>query len=247
MQPGDPATQIGGRGAFPSTLWTMVLQAGDPDAPNARPHLERLCEMYWKPVYWLVRLRWNKSNELAKDLTQEFFARMVEKDVLQSVAPDRGRFRSFIRAALENFMRNYTRDQNRQKRGGKLVHISIDREDESIFELPSSAESIETTFNRLWAQSLMQDSLQTLRDQYVGAGKESLFKIFEEYSFVEENPPTYRDLAVKYSVTEDSVRGALRRIRSDLRNLLRDRVLQSLTDPDDLEGEMSFLFGKESA
>ncbi|MDP6959401.1 MAG: sigma-70 family RNA polymerase sigma factor [Planctomycetota bacterium] len=247
MQPGDPATQIGGRGAFPSTLWTMVLQAGDPDAPNARPHLERLCEMYWKPVYWLVRLRWNKSNELAKDLTQEFFARMVEKDVLQSVAPDRGRFRSFIRAALENFMRNYTRDQNRQKRGGKLVHISIDREDESIFELPSSAESIETTFNRLWAQSLMQDSLQTLRDQYVGVGKESLFKIFEEYSFVEENPPTYRDLAVKYSVTEDSVRGALRRIRSDLRNLLRDRVLQSLTDPDDLEGEMSFLFGKESA
>ena len=247
MQPGDPATQMGGRGAFPSTLWTMVLQAGDPDSPNARPHLERLCEMYWKPVYWLVRLRWNKSNELAKDLTQEFFARMVEKDVLQSVAPDRGRFRSFIRAALENFMRNYTRDQNRQKRGGKLVHISIDRDDESIFELPSSEESIETTFNRLWAQSLMQDSLGTLRDQYAGAGKESLFQIFEEYSFVEENPPTYRDLAVKYNVTEDSVRGALRRIRSDLRSLLRDRVLQSLTDPDDLEGEMSFLFGKESA
>jgi RNA polymerase sigma factor (sigma-70 family) len=246
MQPGDPATQMGGRGAFPSTLWTMVLQAGDPDSPNARPHLERLCEMYWKPVYWLVRLRWNKSNELAKDLTQEFFARMVEKDVLHSVAPDRGRFRSFIRAALENFMRNYTRDQNRQKRGGKLVHISIDRDDESIFELPSSEESIETTFNRLWAQSLMQDSLGTLRDQYTDAGKESFFQIFEDYSFAEENPPTYRDLAVKYNVTEDSVRGALRRIRSDLRSLLRDRVLQSLTDPDDLGGEMSFLFGKES-
>ncbi len=238
---------MGGGGAFPSTLWTMVLQAGDPEAPNARPHLERLCEMYWKPVYWLVRLRWNKKNDLAKDLTQEFFARMVEKDVLQSVAPERGRFRSFLRAALENFMRNYTRDQNRQKRGGKLVHISLNQEEESVFELPSSDESMETTFNRLWAQSLMQDSLKTLREQYTGAGKESVFGIFEAYSLGEEDPPTYRDLALKYGVTEDSVRGALRRVRSDLRSLLRDRVLQSLTDPDDLEGEMSFLFGNESS
>ncbi len=243
----DPVTQIGGGGAFPSTLWTMVLQAGDPDAPNARPHLERLCEMYWKPVYWLTRLRWNKSNEASKDLTQEFFARLVEKDVLQSVSPERGRLRSFIRAALENFMRNYTRDQNRQKRGGNLVHISIDREDESIFELPSTDESIETMFDRLWAQSLMQDSLKTLRDQYGGAGKKSVFRIFEDYTFVEDTPPTYRDLAKKFKVTEDAVRGALRRVRADLRSLLRDRVLQSLTDQDDLEGEMSFLFGEDPA
>ncbi len=247
MGPGDPATQIGGGGAFPSTLWTMVLQAGDPEAPNARPHLERLCEMYWKPVYWLVRLRWNRSNEEAKDLTQEFFARMVEKDVLRSVGPDRGRFRSFIRAALENFLRNHTRDQNRLKRGGKLVHVSIDRDDESLFELPSKEESIETMFDRLWAQSLMQDSLKTLRDQYTGAGKGDVFRIFEEYSFVEENPPTYGDLAKRFTVTEDSVRSALRRVRADLRSLLRDRVLQSLNNAGDLDGEMGFLFGNETS
>ena len=92
----------------------------------------------------------------------------------------------------------------------------------------------------------MQDSLKTLRDQYTSAGREAIFRIFEEYSFVEETPPTYRDLAEKFKVTEDSVRGALRRVRADLKSLLRDRVLQSLTDPDDLEGEMSFLFGNES-
>lgn len=239
----DPVTQLGGPGgAFPATLWTMILQARDASGGQATPHLEKLCRYYWKPVYWLVRLRWNRSNEDAKDLTQEFFATFLEKDFLKNVSPDRGRFRSFVRAALEHFMLNQKRDGARLKRGGQAKLVSLDATEDPIFQLPAKNEPIERAFDRVWAQSLMQDSIHVLRQQYKQANRQAIFQIFEAYDLAEA-PPSYLEVARRFKTTEDSVRGALRRVRADLRGLLRDRVLQSLSDPSELDAEMQYLFG----
>lgn len=236
----DPVTKLGGAGgAFPATLWTMILGARDEKTPL---HLEKLCALYWKPVYWLIRLRWNRPNEDAKDLTQDFFATFLEKDFLRSVSPDRGRFRSFVRAALEHFMLNHARDERRIKRGGGERPISLDTPESPLFHLPAKTESVERTFDQIWAQSLMQDAIHALREQYRGAGKESSFQTFEAYDLADA-PPTYGELARRFKTTEDSVRAALRRVRADLRAFLRDRVVQSLADPAELEGEMRYLFG----
>jgi len=237
----DQVTNLGGPGgAFPATLWTMILGARD---AGTTVHLEQLCRLYWKPVYWLIRLRWNRSNEDAKDLTQDFFATFLEKGFLSSVSPDRGRFRSFVRAALEHFMLNQKRDENRLKRGGGKRFLSLDDPETPLFKTPEVDGSIESTFDRLWAQSLMQDAIRTLREQYRQASREDVVRIFEAYDLVDGSPPTYGDLARRFGLTEDAVRGALRRVRADLRSILRDRVLQSLSDPAELEGEMGILFG----
>ncbi|MBI2898701.1 MAG: sigma-70 family RNA polymerase sigma factor [Planctomycetes bacterium] len=239
----DPVTQLGGPGgAFPPTLWTVILGARDASDKESQANLEKLCRYYWKPVYWLVRLRWNRGNEDAKDLTQEFFATFLEKDFLKSVSPDRGRFRSFVRAALEHFMLNQKRDEGRIKRGGGSRPVSIDAAEEPLFQLPAKTESVERAFDRVWAQALMQDAIAALRTQYRQSGRENVFKIFEAYDLAPA-PPSYADLSHRSGVTEDAVRGALRRVRADLRSFLRDRVLQSVTDPSDLDAEMQYLFG----
>ncbi len=239
----DPVTQLGGPGgAFPATLWTVILSARDGSGPDAGRQLEKLCRYYWKPVYWLIRLRWNRPNEDSKDLTQEFFATFLEKDFLKAVSRDRGRFRSFVRAALEHFMLNQKRDEGRIKRGGQARVVSIDGPEEPIFQLPAKNEPLERAFDRLWAHSLMQDAIGVLREQYKQAGRQNVFQIFEAYDLADP-PPSYSELSKRFRTTEDGVRGALRRIRADLRALLRDRVLQSLSDPSELDGEMQYLFG----
>lgn len=232
----DPVTQLGGPGgAFPQTLWTVILGAKD----GGGPQLEKLCAMYWKPVYWLVRLRWSRSNEDAKDLTQEFFATFLEKDFLKSVSPDRGRFRSFVRAALEHFMLNRHRDANRVKRGGGLQIVSLE---EPLFQLPSKDEPLDAAFDRVWAQALMQEAIRDLREQYAASGRAQTFQMFEAYDLADP-APGYADVAKRFDTTEDAVRGALRRVRADLRTLLRERVVHSLSRPSDLDGEMTHLFG----
>jgi RNA polymerase sigma-70 factor (ECF subfamily) len=221
----------------------MILHARDPLSPGATRELERLCAAYWKPVYWLIRRRWNRPNEDAKDLTQQFFSIVLERDYLQAFSPDRGRFRTFLRTALENFLRNDARDRQRLKRGGGRRLVVPDGGADPIFDLPSADEPLEKAFDRLWARSLLQEALDLLRQQYSEAGREELFRIFEAHDLREGDPPGYPDLARRFQVTEDSVRHALRRVRADLRAFLRDRVRATVADPGEVEGEMRYLFG----
>jgi RNA polymerase sigma-70 factor (ECF subfamily) len=244
----DPVTEMGGQArSFPNTSWGLVLNARHPFAPELRDHFEILLRNYWKPVYWIIRVRWNRPNEEAKDLTQQFFTEFFEKDRLQAYSPERGRFRVFVRASLENFMRNDLRDQRRLKRGGERQFLSLDLAEAPIFELSVSDESPERAFDQAWACALIQDGVQTLRRQYTGAGQERAFRIFEAHDLAKGEPPSYADLSQKFETTEDTVRGALRRVRADLRAFLRDRVLATLLDPADLEAEMNYLFGNEAA
>jgi len=108
--------------AFPSTRWTAILSARDSEDPAYRQNLEYLINHYWKPVYRYARVGWSKSNEDAKDLTQEFFLSLLARESLKDVGPEKGRFRSFLKAALKNFLMQDKRDAGRQKRNRRTGH-----------------------------------------------------------------------------------------------------------------------------
>jgi RNA polymerase sigma-70 factor (ECF subfamily) len=245
----DAVTDLGGPARdFPETSWSVVLRAQDPSAPDASERIERLCRTYWKPVYWFVRRRWNRSNEDAKDLTQEFFSLFLENGVARTASPARGRFRSFLCAALQHFLLNRERDGRRLKRGGGRTVVPLDGpEDAPLFDPPSDDAPPDAAFDRLWARSVLDDGIRAIREQYASAGRASVFQVFEACDLAPGDPPSYADLARRFGLTEDAVRGALRRVRADLRVYIRDRIRATLADPSELDAEIEYLFGDSHA
>jgi RNA polymerase sigma-70 factor (ECF subfamily) len=243
----DGVTRMGGSGReFPSTLWTAVRLAQDSASPDSRTHLETLISHYWKPVYWVIRFQWNRTNEEAKDLTQEFFSRFLEKDYVRDFSPDRGRFRTFVRATLHHFMLNHVRDSQTVKRGGGAVAVPLEGVEEPVAPNPSDEPASEEGFDRVWAQALMSDAVEAVRGHYEASGRQGTFSIFESHDLADGPAPPYAELALRFGVTEDSVRGALRRVRSDLREVLRGRILASVSNPEELGEELRHLFGNAS-
>ena len=122
-------THMGGRsGAFPSTRWSLIVAARSPESEQRQRALDLLIAAYWKPVYKYIRLRWNKDSEQAKDLTQEFFTRLLEKDFLDSFDPARSRLRTFLRVCVDRFLANQEKAAQRLKRGGDMQLLSLDFE-----------------------------------------------------------------------------------------------------------------------
>lgn len=227
----------GSRDELPPTLWSLVLSAKGGD----RRRLEALIQDYWKPVYWIFRLKWGLPNEEAKDATQEFFTGLLERDALRTIDPAKGRFRSFLFAALDNFQRNRRRDAGRLKRGGgRLVLSDRDLPIEGAAAAPSASGASEV---EIWAQTLLRDAVESVRRQYASAGRADVFGIWEAFDAAEGVPPTYAELAARFGRTEDSVRGALRRVRADLRLALRERILPTVADPSEVDAEIEHLFG----
>jgi RNA polymerase sigma-70 factor (ECF subfamily) len=197
---------------FATTHWSMVLAAGRGDAPDSREALATLCQTYWYPLYAFVR-RQGYHAEDARDLTQEFFATLLEKDFLRVADSQRGRFRSFLLTACKHFLSKERDRANTQKRGGGHAPLPLDfHAGESRYHRePGHTVTPETIYERRWALTLLDRVLNALRDEFVQSGKQALFDRLKEFLTSAKDAGTYRQAGDELGMTEGAVKVAVQR------------------------------------
>jgi RNA polymerase sigma factor (sigma-70 family) len=228
---------------FATTHWTVVMTAGRGNSPEARVALEELCRTYWFPLYAYVR-RQTSTREDAEDLTQAFFARFLEKNYLEKLTSQKGKFRAFLLAALKHFLANEWDRANRQKRGGGVAPLSLDWQDaDARYQIePVDTLSPDKLYDRTWAVTLLERVLARLRDENAADDKARLFQQLKGFLMVGAGAIPYGEAAARLNLTEGAVRVAVHRLRRRYRELLREEIGQTLSDAAQIEDEMKTLF-----
>ena len=241
-------SESGGSGQFTTTHWSVVLLAGQGSSPPAAAALEKLCRVYWYPLYVFVRRKGYPPHE-AQDLTQSFFARLLDKNYLSAVDPSKGKFRSFLLAAVEHFLANEWRRGQAQKRGGKLTFLSFDEISAEKQYLDAQAPSLspEQLFDKQWATTLLEQVLSRLRDEFISAGKVTLFDNLKIFLTGETQIASYAELAARLGTTEAALKMAVSRIRHKYGELLRAEIASTVSKPEEVEEELRALFSALSA
>jgi RNA polymerase sigma-70 factor (ECF subfamily) len=228
----------------------MVLAAGsaadagdDIASDSARRALTTLCETYWYPLYAFLRSRGHSAAD-AEDITQAFFARLLEKHTLRHADPDRGRFRSFMLASLRHFVANERDKQTAKKRGGGDPAIELGFEQaEGRFQLePATDETPEKLFDRRWALSLLDRVLARLRSEMIASDKELQFDRLKTYLIGDQPQLSYAENAIALGMSEGAIKVAVHRLRRRYRDLVRDEILQTVSSPDQVEDELQHLW-----
>lgn len=228
---------------FGTTHWSVVLAAGHRSSSNSDQALSELCRTYWYPLYAYVRRRVDDFHE-AQDLTQEFFARFLEKEYLKDIDPTRGKFRSFLLAAMKHFL-SKERDRARaQKRGGGRVSISLDfRTAEGKYKLePTNVLTPERLYERRWALTLLDKVVASLQHEFAAADKSALFDRLKVFLISKEDSPTYQQVADQLGMTEGAVKVAVHRLRRRYRELLKEHIAQTVSSPEEIDDELRQLF-----
>jgi len=228
--------------AFATTLWSLVLDAGIGDLERSAPALQRLCSIYWYPVYAFIRRRGSDVHE-AEDLTQSFFAHVLEADMLQRANQDKGRFRSFLLGALTNFLNNESDKQRTLKRGGRSQVLSWDeaKAEGLLREEPAVELTPERSFDRRWAFALVEHVLATLRREYLSPGNIRLQARLEPFLTQEIPPGSYTRLSSELGMNPSALKVALHRLRRRFGELLRREVSQTVVDAASLDEELRYL------
>jgi RNA polymerase sigma-70 factor (ECF subfamily) len=236
---GEDAGYPMGSRRFATTHWSVVLRAGDSQSPHAADALEKLCRTYWYPLYAFVRASGQGAEE-ARDLTQEFFARILEKKWLNDADRQRGRFRTFLLAALKNFMANEWHRSQTLKRGGGMERIVWDELDaEARFALePREVGTPDSLYDRRWAMTLIGNVQDRLRDEMVAAGDAEKFEALEPTLTGDRLEQGYTALATRLGVTETAVKSMVFRLRKRFRELLRHEIGETVTNGGDEEEEL---------
>lgn len=226
-----------------TTLWSRVLTAADAASPDRREALEFLVTTYWRPVYHLFRKLGAKEDE-APDLTQEFFGRLMEGDVLRSANPERGRFRAYLRTSAKNFLINEWERRGAAKRGGGARHLSLDFEGAERLLEPGVDASPERAFDRQWALDLLQGCIELLERECRESGQAALFQAVRSAFALDGTPhaPTQARIADELSISEQDVANFLFRARRRLREILRDKVRASVATEGEVDDEIRGLF-----
>ena len=229
--------------AFATTQWSIVISAGHESSPDSRRALESLCQAYWQPLYAYARCRVSDVHE-AQDLTQAFFAELLEKNYVGAATPDRGRFRAFLITAFKHFLSKQWEKAKALKRGGGRAPLSLDFESaDSNFRIePESGLTPDQIYDRQWAIALLDQIVERLRCEFEAAGKEELFEELKSFMVGEHQGQTYAQAAVRLNMTEAAARKAASRMRGRYRELLREEIAQTVSDPDDVENEIRNLF-----
>ncbi len=227
-----------GAGRFATTHWSLVLGAGRRGSTASRRALATLCESYWFPLYAFVR-REGYSAPDAQDLTQEFFARLLEKKYLAVVDPRRGRFRSFLLAAMKHFLAHERDRAKAKKRGGGRRILSLDFPSaESRYNLdPADELTPERLYERRWALALLEQVLKRLRDEHAAAGKLALFERLKEFLTGAKGSQSYQQIADELAMTEGAIKVAVHRLRRRYRELLEEEIAQTVAGPEEVEDE----------
>jgi RNA polymerase sigma-70 factor (ECF subfamily) len=230
------------KGAFPATPWSVVLCAGRTDSPAAAHALERLCRMYWYPLYAFLR-RQGSSPDDAEDLTQGFLAHLFEKNGFKNLGQEKGKFRSFLLAACTNFVRDERDKLGTRKRGGahEIISLDVAKAEEYYGAEPSQQFDACQLFERRWAFTLADAAMARLKSEYAAAGKEALFEKLHPYLTRDIDDHFYAKEAPGLNLTEGAARVALHRMRRRFGALLRSEVAYTVSDQDDVEEELRHL------
>jgi RNA polymerase sigma-70 factor (ECF subfamily) len=228
---------------FATTRWSQVLAAGQVHTGDSREALARLCESYWYPLYAYVR-RWGHDADQAQDLTQEFFARLLEKHYLRAADPARGRFRSFLLASLKHFLSNERDRVGAAKRGGRatVVPLELETAEGRYRRELADAETPETIYERRWALVLLERSLARLRREFEAAGKQTLFARLEGHLTGDQQTVPYADLCAELGMSEGAIKVAVHRLRRRFGALLREEISETVSDPAEVDDEIRELF-----
>lgn len=244
----------GGGARFPSTRRSAVLGAGSADAAQRARSLETLSTAYWKPVYRYIRARWGKSSEDAKDLTQGFFLRAVEKDSFAGYDPAKGRFRTFLRACLDAYLANAHDASRALKRGGGIAHVPLpagdhhdtDARDGRIPEL-ATAESQEREFEIEWVRGLFELAVDRLRAECEAKGRAPAFRAFERYDLEDagEGGISYESLAAEMGVGVTTVTNHLALARRELRRIVLETLREITASEEEFRLEARLVLGRD--
>ena len=238
----DIQTGRSGPGQFNTTHWSVVLLAGEVENSKAAAALESLCGSYWYPLYAYVRRKGYSAHD-AQDLTQDFFARLLEKNYFQLAARERGRFRSFLLKSLNHFLVNDWVRNRAQKRGAGQKLVSFDEETaERLYQRePLEQPQAESLYDKKWALALLEAGLRRLAQEYSKTGKDKVFEQLKGLILSETSGDTYRTSAVSLGMSEGAVKVALHRLRGRFRSCVRDEVAQTVATPGEVEEELRFL------
>ena len=233
-----------GVGQFAATRWTVVLKAREKYSPEVGEALETLCRIYWPPLYAFAR-RQGRSPHDAQDLTQAFFARLLEDeaDALRFVAPEKGRFRSFLLVAFKRFMANAWDKERTQKRGGAHAHVAFDSAlAESGYHAGLRDEaSAEKLYEHRWALTLLERAMTRLREEFVAAGKANDFDCLKTQMAAPRNGAGYAEVAAKLGMTEGAARVAVHRLRRRFREVFREEISHTVADVAEIDDEVRHL------
>jgi RNA polymerase sigma factor (sigma-70 family) len=243
MRAEDVNAPIGDAGRFATTHWSVVLAARRNDDERSHEALSKLCQTYWYPLYAFVR-RQGYGPEDAQDLTQGFFAHLLERHALAQVDRTKGKFRSFLLASLRHFLSDQWDSARAQKRGSGAAPIALDAAGaETRYGLEAVDQaSPDQAFDRNWALALMEQVLAQLRAEQEATGKQAQFALLQDCLMGDPEALRYVDLAAQLGVGEGAVKMAVSRLRRRYRDLLRHAIAHTVTSPAEAEEEIQCLF-----
>ena len=229
-------------GEFTATHWSVVLAAADQESPQAAQALDQLCRSYWYPLYAYVRRRGYAVDD-AQDLTQEFFARLLAKGWLSMADPRRGRFRTFLLAAVDHFLANEWDRERCAKRGGGQTVFSLDG---GAAEVRSRLEPVDRAdagwlYERRWALTLLERVLERLREECLSANRRVRFDQLQPLLLGDRTGQTYASLALALETTEAAIKMTVRRLRHRYRELFVEEIAQTVSAPEKVDEEIRYL------
>jgi DNA-directed RNA polymerase specialized sigma24 family protein len=237
----DPAQLFDHSPHFQTTRWTTVLAARDQSDTSGREAMAALCRAYWYPLYAFVR-RSGHAPEDAEDLTQAFFARLLEKDYLSDVVPEKGRFRTFLLVAFKRFLAKEWRKEQALKRGAGAAHIPIDsvNAERRYAAEPVEEASPEILFDRQWALTMIERSLARLRSHYESTGRGELFEHFKAFLTASSREEGFSTAATRAGMSEGAAHVAVHRIRKRFRRCFREELAETVT-PERVDEEIDHI------
>ena len=238
----------GGQEAFPETVWSSLLGREGPPTPERLAAINGLAETYWRPVYKFIRTAGGATIEDSKDLTQEFFSYVLEGSVLSKYDPAKGRFRTFLKGVLRNFLSVERRDASRLKRGGGRVMIPLDVAALETPEFLAERDRVspDEAFDRQWAAEILSESLAELRRQLIAEGRAVHLKAYEAFHEIggDAGRPTYASIGRDLGLSEQQVKDYLAVARDRLEKLVKDRLARRVASPGEVAAELNdLLFG----
>lgn len=240
MTDGPALHTLPGSSQFPTTRWTLVVAASDPQRKEARSALAALCENYWYPLYAYLRRR-GYSADQAKDLTQDFFMRILEGRYLDRADAEKGRFRSFLLTSLKFFVADEQDRQRAHKRGGGgVVSLEFSSGEGRYQREPAHEETPERLFERRWALSVLDRVVEKLRAEFVRHGRREHFERLKGFLLGHSDAP-YAALASEMNTSEGALKVAVHRLRKRYRELFRQEIADTVADPAEVESELRFL------
>jgi RNA polymerase sigma factor (sigma-70 family) len=243
MNPNDSRANDGAA-QFHTTQWSVVLLSAQTQVNGSRDALADLCRLYWYPLYAFVRRR-GYSAEDAQDLTQGFFLSLLERKSLRQVSPQKGKFRSFLLAALKNYLSDAFDRMNSIKRGGKIEFVTLDFEsgEERFLGEPSSSLTPEKIFDARWALTLLAHAADRLGDEYASQGKSELLNVLLPFldPINSKRLPSYEEAASQLRLSLGAVKTLIHRFRKRYSDILREEVAKTVTDPDSVDDEIRAL------